>query len=160
MLNQSLSKGLLSKLFFIKLSVILFSNKFNRLPSSTPDSTSSGFKNKPLKPAAVRLCHGSTANQSACRFTEFNSCLKVFFLITLMAAKHLGGKWKSQSSVSGSFQGSSACFASRTVPCANTVLQSTSISRRGAGFLQKGSRGQNNLLQTSTSTLQPQSHKC
>lgn len=62
--NQSLSKGLLSKLFFIKLSIKLFRNKFNRLSSSTPDSTSSGFNNKPLKPATVRLCHGSTANQS------------------------------------------------------------------------------------------------
>lgn len=128
MLNHSLSKWLVSKLFFIKLSINLFSNKFKRLPSSTPDSTSSGFKNKPLKPATVRLCCGITANQSACRFTGFNSCLKVFFLSILMAAKHLGGKWKSQSSVPASFQGSSACFASRAVSCANAVLQSTSIS--------------------------------
>lgn len=60
--NQSLSNGLLSKLFFIKLPINLFSNRFNRLPSSTPDSTSSGFNNKLLKPATVRLCHGSIAN--------------------------------------------------------------------------------------------------
>lgn len=57
----------------------MFSNRFSRLPSSTPDSASSGFINKPLKPATVKLCHGSTANQSACRFTGFNSCLKSFY---------------------------------------------------------------------------------
>lgn len=63
--NQSLSKGLLSKFFFNKLSINLinlFSNRFNRLPSSTPDSTSCGFNNKSLKPATVRLWYGSTAS--------------------------------------------------------------------------------------------------
>lgn len=81
--NQSLSKGLLNKLFFIKLSINLFSNGFNRLPSSTPDSASSGFSNKPLKPATVKLCHGSTANQSACKFTGFSSCLNFFLSSSL-----------------------------------------------------------------------------
>lgn len=77
-----------------------------------------------------------------------------------MPSKHLGGKWKPQSPILGSFQGGSTCFACRAVPCANTVLQSTSKSQCSAGFLQKRSRGQNNLLQISTWALQPQSRKC